>query len=239
MRLKMTNYILSGRSLASTLQPSQQFGGVNDFSLSVLLQHEQVLIARDQDVRLGGRRQGKKIVIVLISTNAGDESSSEQFGSTQKVGKRIGVCWCDEVLNPGPMRDIDELVDSLRRCHEKKTSVLHGVCKLAPPPFNEGTNQDRGVEDRSDNGFSRRTSATSASIWPSSIDFPAVTLVSMRRQISRHRWAQVKRSMASATRSCSWTDSAFTWSTMDCVRESAMRPIIRGSDIIESKTSYV
>jgi hypothetical protein len=75
---------------------------------------------------------------------------------------RVG--WLNESAESRAADDCDELVDCRGRGHEIKTPALRRVGNLPPPAFDEGADQDRGVEDRSDNGFSLRTSRTSASI---------------------------------------------------------------------------
>ena len=151
----------------------------------------------------------------------------EQLGSPQKIAEFIGVLWSDKIAERRATHNAHELVDSGGRRNQNKTSALGRVCKLPPPALDKRADQDRGIEDRSDNGVSLRISCTSASIWSSSIGPTAVTLAAIRSQISRHRWAHVIRSIASATRSCSSIGRAFTWSRIDCARESAMCPIIR------------
>ena len=88
----------------------------------------------------------------------------EQFGSPQKIAELIGVVWRDEVAECRPMHDFGEFVDSIWRRDQNETSILRSVCELPPPALDERTDQGRGIEDRSDSGFSLRTSRTSASI---------------------------------------------------------------------------
>jgi hypothetical protein len=122
---------------------------------------------------------------------------------------------------------------SLRKLLQFRLDLLdlahRGMMHRSTCEFKEhrGIDQDRGVEDRSDNGVSFRTSRTSASIWVFVSDVADVTFEAIRSQILRHLWDHVKRSIASATRSCSSIGRALTWSTIDCARESTTLPIIR------------
>jgi len=151
----------------------------------------------------------------------------KQLDTPQKTGELFRVGWLNEIAENRAADDFDELVDRRGRGHERESSALRGVGNLPPPAFDEGTDQDRGVEDRSDNGVSLRTSRTSASILSSSTGLAASTLQAIRSQMARHRSAQVRRSIASATRSCSSMGRAFTCSTIDSVRGSDILLIIR------------
>ena len=177
---------------------------MDDFSLPMLLQHQQIFVAG-------------------ISADVDDAGRVEQLGSSQKVAEFIGVFWSDKIAERGPTHNVDELVDSGGRRNQNETSALHSVCKLPPPALDKRADQDRGVEDRSDNGVSLRTSRTSASIWSSSIGPTAVTLAAIRSQISRHRRAHVIRSIPSAMRSCSAIGRAFTWSTIELIPGTAIQ----------------
>ena len=114
---------------------------MDDFSVDVLFQHEQIFVAGDQQIRSGGFCQGKEIIVTGISTDRFNMRRAKQFGSPQKVAELIRLGWSDEVTEGRSFDDFDEFIDGGRR-----------------------TNQDRRIEDRSDSGVSLRTSRTSASI---------------------------------------------------------------------------
>ena len=85
---------------------------MDDFGFPVLLQYQQIFVARDKPIRSGGCCQGKEIIVTRISADGFNMRRVEQFGSPEKITELIGVAWRYEVVEDRPIDDFDEFVNS-------------------------------------------------------------------------------------------------------------------------------
>ncbi len=183
---------------------------MDDSGVAVLFQDEQILVPSYEPVGLCRRGQREEIVVVGVTTDGNDCGWGEQLRTPQEISDLLFIPQINKLYESWAAGDVLEFFDGSGRSDKGDPSRLDGVGDLMPPTFDEGADQDRGVEDRSDSGFSLRTSRTASSMRLSSIGGAARTRASIRSQMRRQRWAQVILSMASATRSCSSGGNALT-----------------------------
>jgi len=100
-----------GPTTLSRRKAPQEFRDVDDFCLSVSLQHKQVFIARYKNVGPGDSCQRKKIVVVRISTDSYNLAWAKQFCSSQEIGERIRVGRSDKFLEGSSSNDFGEFLN--------------------------------------------------------------------------------------------------------------------------------
>jgi hypothetical protein len=95
-------------------EPPQELRHVDDFSLPMLAQYQQVFVPRDEHIRFGIDGQSQQVVVAGISTDVGDLRWNEQLSSPKKIREFIGVSGIDQSLEYGPAHDFIKLVDCSR-----------------------------------------------------------------------------------------------------------------------------
>ena len=125
--------------------------------LAVGSKRQQVFVAGYVHVGLSRRGQCQQKVIVRISANGDDSLRHDHGGPSQEVGNLRGICGIEQALFRGARNDIKKFVDQLRRSDQDELFGFDGLADRSPPALDQGADQDGGVKDRADRGFSRRT----------------------------------------------------------------------------------
>ena len=199
---------------------------MDDLRLAVGSKRQKVFVSRYEHVGLSRRGQCQQKVIVRISTNCDIDLRHDHGGPSQEIRNLRGIRGIEQALFGWARNDIEKLVDQLRGGDQDDAFGFDGGANLAPPPFDQGADQDGGVEDRADSGFSRRTAWTDSSICSSLSGGRFRRRAVMRSQTAAHRFAQVSRSMASATLICCSTDKAWNcWSKLSTLTDIALTPL--------------
>ncbi len=182
---------------------------MDDLRLGVGSKRQQVFVAGYEHVGLCRSGQCQQKVIVGISTNGDIDLRHDHGGPSQQIRNLRGIRGIEQALFGGARNDIKKLVDQLRRGDQDELLGFDGLADRTPPALDQGADQDGGVNDRADNGFSRRTLRTISSTSPSATGVRLWLRFEILSQTLTHRLAQVSRSMASATLICCSTDRAW------------------------------
>jgi hypothetical protein len=91
------------------------------------------------------------------ATHGLNHSRRIQLGPSQQICDRSNIFCVKERPLDRPSGDVSEFLDGFRARYEPQPPRLEFIGDRAPPAPDEGTDQDRGVEDRSDGGVSWRT----------------------------------------------------------------------------------
>jgi hypothetical protein len=145
----------------------KELSDVDDLRLAVGSKRQQILVAGHEHLSLSCRGQCQQKVIVRVSADCDGGLRHDHGGPSQEIRNLRGIRGIEQASLGRARNDIKKLVDQLRRGDQDELFGFDGVADRTPPALDQGADQDGGVKDRADSGFSRRTAWTDSSICSS------------------------------------------------------------------------